>query len=169
MGVIFDLDQTLIDSKIAEKERKNGNWKTVYSLIPKFKVYDGIKETIHFLKDREIQIAIVSTSPRSYCQKVLSGWDLFHNHIIAYHDTTKKKPFPDPMLKALELMKEKSSEVISFGDRLIDLESSRSAQIKCIGCTWDSNDDLSSFKPDFLIKKPIEIIPLVKEFFNIKK
>src|SRR6267154_2831994 len=158
MGVIFDLDQTLIDSKIAENERKNRNWKVVYSLIPKFKVYKGINEVIQFLKEREIQISIVSTSPRLYCEKTLSSWDLFSNHLIAYHDTIKKKPFPEPMFKALELMKKKSSEVISFGDRLIDLESSRSAQIKCVGCNWDSKDDLHSFQPDFLIEKPIQMI-----------
>ena len=37
IGVIFDLDQTLIDSSIAETERKRRNWKGVYELIPKFK------------------------------------------------------------------------------------------------------------------------------------
>ena len=34
MGVIFDLDQTIIDSRIAYEERRAGNWKNVYDLIP---------------------------------------------------------------------------------------------------------------------------------------
>ena len=68
-GVIFDLDQTLVDSSIAEAERKCRNWRGVYELIPKFKIYDGIFETIEFIKNQNIQICILTSSPSVYCEK----------------------------------------------------------------------------------------------------
>ena len=50
MGVIFDLDQTLIDSSIAVEERRKRNWEKVYSLIPNFKVFEGVNDIIQLLK-----------------------------------------------------------------------------------------------------------------------
>mgnify|MGYP001456981473 FL=1 len=40
-GIIFDLDQTLVDSNIAKSYRSARNWNTVYSLIPKFVLYEA--------------------------------------------------------------------------------------------------------------------------------
>lgn len=41
-GLILDLDQTLVDSSVATEARRCRDWQRVYSLIPSFRMYQGI-------------------------------------------------------------------------------------------------------------------------------
>ena len=70
-GVIFDLDQTLVDSSIAEAYRGK-NWAKVNELIPQFVFYDGFKQVLDFIKLNDIKIAIVSTAVSNYVYRVLN-------------------------------------------------------------------------------------------------
>ena len=87
MGVIFDLDQTIIDSSIAYEERKNRNWQNVYSLIPKMTPYHGVIKLIHTLLAYGIKVAIVTSSPRPYCEKILDYFGITGVITVCYRDT----------------------------------------------------------------------------------
>ena len=135
-GVIFDLDQTLVDSSIAEAERKSRNWKGVYKLIPQFKIYEGILETIESIKNQNIQICILTSSPSVYCEKVLDHFQLTYDQKVCYHDTKKHKPDPEPFEKALSLMRLEAKDVFAFGDKLEDAVGANRASIPNAICTW---------------------------------
>lgn len=137
-GLILDIDQTLVDSTSASAARKRRAWSEVYSLIPGFKVYDGVREMIQLCRESGIRICIVSTAPRPYVQRVIAAHEIHADYIVGYHDAYPVKPHPAPMLKALELMGLKHHEVISFGDRFVDESSSRSAGIAFVACLWGS-------------------------------
>jgi DNA processing protein len=163
-GVIFDLDQTLVDSSIAQKLRNDRNWKDVYSLIPKFKLYDGFEEVFNELKKNKILIAIVTTSPEAYAKKVIEHFNIPHNILIDYFRVKNRKPHPEALDLALELLKLDSNEVISFGDRVIDIDASKSSGIISVGCTWGSSEieDLKKSSLDHIIDKPLDILNLLK-------
>ena len=169
MGVIFDLDQTIVDSTIAKALREQRDWQRIYPLIPKFPIYNGIMDIFDYLSQNKIEIAVVSTSPRPYCVKVIDHIKMNCKHVVSYHDAKPIKPHAAPMLKALELLKMKPAQVISIGDRAMDIESSRSAGVTSVGCLWgsDEKDLLKASKPNYLINKPTEFIPIVKDFFKI--
>lgn len=162
-GIIFDLDQTLVDSNIAEEERQKRNWNEVYSMIPFFRLYDGFNEVFKFIKENEIKVCIVTNSPKIYAEKVLKQFQIPYNCIIAYHDVKKRKPDPEPMIKAIELLKVNVSNVISFGDRVIDIQSSNNANITSIACYWGSLEKEKLNKSGYskMIKRPIDIIDLL--------
>ena len=164
-GVIFDLDQTIIDSSSAEAERKNRNWAGVYQMIPNFILYDGMRQVLDWLQSEGFTICIVTSSPETYCKKVLSYWKIPYSHTVCYHDTRNRKPHPDPMHRALELMKLHSSKVLSLGDRDIDLLSSHSAGIQSVACLWGAEDTttLLQANPTFTAKHPTEIQSIIKQ------
>lgn len=135
-GVIFDLDQTLVDSSIAEAERKSRNWKGVYKLIPQFKIYEGILETIESIKNQNIQICILTSSPSVYCEKVLDYFQLSCGQKVCYHDTRKHKPDPEPFEKALSLMRLDAKEVFAFGDKIEDSVGASRTGIDNALCVW---------------------------------
>jgi phosphoglycolate phosphatase-like HAD superfamily hydrolase len=139
-GLILDLDQTLVDSSIATEARRCRDWQRVYSLIPSFKVYQGIYDALNVARSKGLRIAIVSTSPRPYVLKVLSYHRIPADCIIGYHDASRPKPSPEPMLEALRQMNLRSDEVLSFGDKLTDFQSSRSASIPFVACTWGGSE-----------------------------
>jgi phosphoglycolate phosphatase-like HAD superfamily hydrolase len=163
-GIIFDLDQTLIDTSIAESQRKLRNWSVVYSLVPKFKIYEGINDVFVSLRKNGLRTCIVTTGQRKYAQTVVNHFNIPCEFIVDYSSTSRIKPFPDPMLKALEIFKLKNIEVISFGDRAIDILSSNAAGIKSVACLWGSNekDILLQAKPTIIAKNPTDIINLIK-------
>src|SRR5437763_1202703 len=101
-GVLFDLDQTLINSSVAEPLRRQGKWAEVYKLISGFNRYDGIGELLAMLLEREVAIAIVTSSPRSYCAKVIEQHQFLVEKTVCYHDTNLHKPHPAPILKGIE-------------------------------------------------------------------
>lgn len=164
MGIIFDLDQTLIDSSRAELLRKKRLWDKVYECIPEFKVYDGIYDVFELIENNNISVAIVTSSPKSYCNKVITEHNFPVKKVIAYHDTTRKKPDPDPILKAVEMLDGKKH--LSFGDKAADIIASNGANVISVACEWGSNDilGLKNANPKYTCKKIEDMVELIKKY-----
>lgn len=161
--VIFDLDLTLVDTTIIEQARHDRNWPLAYSLIPKCNLYDGIEKILDVIKKYNIKTAIVSTSPRTYVEKVVEYFNIPINYIVAYHDAKPIKPHPAPMLKALELMECNAKEAISFGDRAIDIQASNAAGIESVACFWGTKEKSELLKSGYshAIIRTEEILTLI--------
>lgn len=163
-NIIFDLDLTLVDTTIAEPYRKNRDWNGAYSVIPQCSVYEGLQEVFDIIRKFSIKTCIVSTSPRVYVEKIVHYFNLPINNIVAYHDAKPIKPHPAPMLKALELLNCSAKETISFGDRVIDIESSNAAGIESVACFWGTKEkgDLLRSGYSHAIVHPKEILTLIR-------
>ena len=162
--IIFDLDLTLVDTTIVEQARHDRNWQLAYSLIPKCKLYEGMEEVLAIIRNNNIDTCIVSTSPRTYVEKVVDYFNLPIQHIVAYHDAKPIKPHPAPMLKALELLGCSAAEAISFGDRVIDIQASNAAGIESVACFWGTKErgELLHSGYTHAIIKPEEILTLIR-------
>jgi len=87
---IFDLDQTLVDSNKASGLRKNRQWSKVYSMIPELMPFCGVNDFLSTLNRRGAEIAIVTSSPRPYCERIISYWGLdykYHCMLPRYTET----------------------------------------------------------------------------------
>jgi HAD superfamily hydrolase (TIGR01662 family) len=139
-GVIFDLDQTLVDSSISESYRNNRNWKKVFDLIPQFKIYNGIREFIDELQVKGYKIAIVTTSPSKYAEIVLNEFNIQYQFKVCYHDVLRRKPFPDQYLRVIQQLDLTLVNTYAFGDRYIDIQAAHSANIISCACFWGTNE-----------------------------
>lgn len=157
MGYIFDLDQTLVDSRIAEEYRKRREWKTVYSLISQFKLYEGLEEVFEILRKKGQKICVVTSSPESYCNAILKNFDLQVDYKVCYHDTKYHKPYPDPIFKALELMNENGNNVISIGDADNDIIASNKAGVTSCLALWGREDKSRSENADIVFENVEEL------------
>ncbi len=162
--IIFDLDSTLVDTTCLEGYRREKNWQQVYKKIPQTNLYEGIKEVLEVIGKYKIKAAIVSTAPRPYVEKLISYYLMPIQYIVSYHDANKIKPYPDQMLKALDLMNTQAKDCISFGDRVIDIEASNSAGIESVACFWGTKEQRDLIKSDYshAIFNPIEILTLIR-------
>lgn len=159
----------MVDSTPASLPRKLRDWREVYSLIPIFRIYDGVREFIDIAKRRGIKIGIVSTAPHVYVQKVLTFHNIYFDVIVGYHDAAPIKPHPAPMLKALHLMNLKPDQVISFGDRYVDEKSSTSAGIRFVRCLWGSDEFQicdQNEKYTFTLSNSTELVPFMINIIN---
>jgi len=158
-AVIFDLDQTLVDSKHLKKLRDSREWSEVFKNIESIKPYPLIDEIIKKLKSNNIKIAIVTSSPSGYCEKILKNNSWKFDCIVAYHDTRNKKPHPEPILMAMKKLNVKPSEVLSLGDRKIDIIASKDAGVYSGACLWDSEeeDEVRAANPDIIFHTTNEL------------
>lgn len=164
-GIIFDLDQTLVDSSIAEKYRTERKWKElVYPSIPQFILYAGFIDVFNYIRDNDIKVCILSNSPKPYVERVVNLFDIPCNKILGYYEVSFRKPHPDGFNKALSFMNLGKEMVISFGDQYNDIIGSNSARIDSVACLWgiQDKDGLLKSNPTYTINSPLDIIPLLK-------
>ena len=166
MALIFDLDQTLIDSSIAEPYRKSRKWDKVYSLIPKFNTYPGVNSLLEWLDEYEIPKCIVTSSPRPYCNGVLDHYCINFSALVCYHDTRLHKPNPEPILKGIELLGTDGDKVLSIGDQAKDILASKRAGVVTVAATWGSDniDLLLESSPDFICHSVDELQTLLSQW-----
>ena len=55
---------------------------------------------------------------------------------IGDREGKNKKPAPDSLYEAMELLGSKKEECIYIGDSDVDIETAKNAGIPCIGCAW---------------------------------
>ena len=160
--IIFDLDLTLVDTTLAEPYRSKRDWNGAYAVLPQCTVYNGLEQVFNVIRKYNIQTCIVSTSPRTYVEKVVQQFNLPVNYIVAYHDAKPIKPHPAPMLKALELLHCRPIDAISFGDRAMDIQSSNGAGIESVACFWGTKEKKELLKSGYshAIVNPCEILTL---------
>lgn len=163
-NIIFDLDLTLINTTIIEQARRDRNWELAYSMIPQCEIYEGLGDVLNIIRKFGIKTCVVSTSPRKYVENIVRYFELPVNYVVAYHDARPIKPHPAPMLKALELLECDAKKAISFGDRVIDIQSSNAAGIESVACFWGTKEKKELLHSDYshAIIKPSEILTLIR-------
>lgn len=159
MGVIFDLDQTLVDSAAIEHLRKGRRWPEVYSLVPTLKVYEGVLDLLAWLRSHEIPVCIVTASPRPYYERVVKHHGLLVANSVCYHDTVRKKPHADPILAALKHLNLPPDQVCAVGDDPKDAAAAVAARVHAIGVTWglSSPHSLSTAGCDVILTTVAEL------------
>ncbi len=164
MVVIFDLDQTLIDSRAAEDLRRTRRWAEVYRLVPFMPPYGGIEGLLQWLSDAEIPIGIVTSSPSTYCSRVVAHWGWRMDVTVCYHDTARRKPHPDPILLALGRLNAGKEECASVGDEPRDIVASRAAGVFSVGASCGCKDlaALRAANPDAETAVPSDLQHLLK-------
>jgi HAD superfamily hydrolase (TIGR01509 family) len=162
--IIFDMDLTLVDTTNLEADRHKRDWNTVYSKIPSCYVYEGFDKIFEVIRKFGIKIAVVSTAPRTYVEKLVQHFNIPCDYIIGYHDAKPIKPHPAGMLKALELLGCLPNDCITFGDRVIDIQASNSAGIESVACFWGTKERADLLKSGYshAIIHPSEILTLIR-------
>jgi HAD superfamily hydrolase (TIGR01509 family) len=164
-AVIFDLDLTLIESSAAETLRRQREWSRVYKMIPKLAPYDGVHDLFAMLKSRDIPIAVVTSSPGTYCTRVLKHWDWPVLRTVCYHDVSRRKPHPEPILKAVADLAVEASETIAVGDTADDVQSARGAKVFSVAAMWGAQDRdaVIAAKPSLICESVAELAKFVDD------
>lgn len=168
LGLVFDLDMTLVDSSVAENARKCRRWSEVYALISRFTLYEGFEEVFTYIKWHGLKLAIVSSAPSTYIKRVVRHFNIpcEDEHIIGYYEAKRLvKPDPYPIGITQSILDEDAVHLISFGDRAIDIQASKAAHIQSVACFWGTQEPelLAVSGYDFALQKPVEIISLLKQ------
>lgn len=151
--VIFDFDQTLVDTSPVEHLRSARNWKSVMAQAPSLQVYQGITEVLSDLHHSGQVLAIVTKSPDMVPKAFIRqhGWPI--DIVVGYHQTKQRKPDPEGLLLAMRQAGAAPETTFHVGDQPEDTQASRSAGVKALGAAWGALDSgaLLASHPDVVL------------------
>jgi HAD superfamily hydrolase (TIGR01509 family) len=152
MAVLFDLDFTLIDSYSIAHLRQTQQHQVVYQMIPQIPVYEGIHELLQTLKAHNILIAIVTSSRKTFCDRLIAHHNWPIDHLITRQDVHQPKPHPAGIHLALQKLNITPQQAIMIGDHPHDMQAAQAAKVYSIGALWGSQTsaELIAAQPDRL-------------------
>lgn len=84
--------------------------------------------------------------------------------VVAWEDTDRHKPHPDPILLALERLGAEPPDAAYVGDSPFDLAAGRAAGVFAVAATWGgihSRDRLEAEGPDAIVSTPEELLAVL--------
>lgn len=123
--------------------------------------YDGILDLMKNLKNQDIRMAIVSNKIDSAVK------ELTHRFFSEYVDVAigerkgiRRKPAPDTVLTALDILGSKKEDSVYVGDSEVDIQTAQNAGIPCLSVLWGFRDRDLLIKngATTLVRKPEEIL-----------
>ena len=113
--------------------------------------YDGVMETINFLKTKGLKLACITNKPSIFTDKILC------------ESLEKMKPDPLPIIYSCEFFNIKTNESIMVGDSMNDVEagSSAGANVVTVPYGYQSGEKIDSSKVDLAINNFIDIQSIV--------
>lgn len=135
--------------------------KTMYQ---KTVAYDGIEDMLTELKRKGIKTGVVSnkfdTAVKELCKNYFDGLIIV---AIGESPDVRKKPAPDSVLKAMEILGAKPENTLYVGDSDVDIQTAKNTNLKSVGVTWGFRDRelLEEEGADFIINTPCELLELI--------
>jgi len=139
IGVMLDLDETLVISRAIEPLRRNRQWKECYAKFASTQLPDG---TVEFLRKLQYLAVcgVVTTSPRAYAEKLVAFHKLNIPVLVAYHDVAQRKPHPQPLLMGAQKLGIPIERCVYIGDNESDVLATKRAGAMSLSVCWPGND-----------------------------
>ena len=126
--------------------------------------YPGVRETLMQLQARGLVLAVVTNKPLAATQEILVALDLarFFAAVVGGDSAPRRKPHPDPIIKALADAGLKADEAMMVGDNYHDIEAAYAAGVEAIIVTYGySHKPPSETGADHVVDTMPEIVPLI--------
>ncbi|MES0053487.1 HAD-IA family hydrolase [Mesorhizobium sp. M0078] len=168
--IIFDFDQTLVDTSTVEHLRAARDWKAVMAQAPKLAVYGGITELLIELHVAGHTLAIVTKSPDMVPKAFIKAHAWPIDIVVGYHHVKNRKPHPEGLLLAMSKAGGKPHNTYHVGDQPQDTEASRGANVAALGSAWGCLDvaGLEASKPDAIFSSVGELRDYLKKKLDLK-
>jgi phosphoglycolate phosphatase len=114
--------------------------------------YPGAEDLLRTLAPRPL--GLITNKPAAHTQKTLAtlGWEPLFKAVLGGDSLPTRKPAPEPLWAALEIMGVKPERALMVGDSPVDVEAGRAAGVPTVG-VWHgfrSREELAAAGPDYL-------------------
>ncbi len=107
------------------------------------RMYDGVKELLLSLKEKGVKTAIASNKNHVVCEQLKERYFSGLIDVVVGENEAagiRKKPFPDAVYLALELLGAKREECVCIGDSEVDVLTAKNAGADGISVLWGFRD-----------------------------
>jgi pyrophosphatase PpaX len=127
--------------------------------------YAGVDALLQSIRSSGKKIGIVTSKNREGTQRGLriAGLENAVDLLVCADDVTNPKPHPEPVLRAVELLKADPATTIYVGDSIHDMRSGRGAGVLTAAVLWGpfAREELSPAEPDYWLERPGELLAVI--------
>ena len=126
------------------------------------KVYANIEQTLRHLKTAKIGTGLVTSKNQIELNDDFVHFGLmpYFDHYVSASDTARHKPFPDPLIKFLEISGYTAQQVIYIGDTIYDQQAASAAGISFGLALWGTKTP-ETIPAEFKLKTPLDVLSLI--------
>ncbi|MBS7664201.1 phosphoglycolate phosphatase [Pseudomonas lalucatii] len=105
------------------------------------RVYPGVVETLDWLRERDIPLAIVTNKPERFVAPLLDekGLGSYFRWIVGGDTLPQQKPDPAALLHVLRLARVEARRALFVGDSRNDVLAARAAEVPCVALSYGYN------------------------------
>lgn len=105
------------------------------------RVYPGVRETLDWLRDQGVELAVVTNKPERFVAPLLDekGLGGYFRWIIGGDTLPQQKPDPAALLHVLQLARAEADEALFVGDSRNDVLAAKAAGVPCIAVSYGYN------------------------------
>lgn len=105
------------------------------------RVYPGVLESLGWLRERGIELAIITNKPERFVAPLLDekGLGGYFRWIIGGDTLPQQKPDPAALLHVLQLARVEAQQALFIGDSRNDVLAARAAGVPCVALSYGYN------------------------------
>ena len=130
-------------------------------------LFDEVKPSLRWLKERNISWGIVTNKPRLYTELLLSRMGITPAAVVCPDDVTHTKPNPEPILLACKQLSVHAENCLYAGDHERDIEAGKNANMQTIACEWGyiaNGIDIDAWQAHFNVKNTQQLLSVIENF-----
>jgi phosphoglycolate phosphatase len=131
------------------------------------KLYAGVRGMIEDLARDGHRLGVLTNKPRKISFDILAALRIERLFLQVYGGDTlaNKKPDPAGILLMAKETAVPISETLMVGDSKVDVQTARNAGARSCGVTWGFQPEtFDEFPPDFVVKRPMDLINTVRSW-----
>ena len=130
------------------------------------KAYPGMGDLLQRLCEEGVTTAVISNKPDRFVPEILNTLYPDHHFALMWgqQEGVPRKPAPDALFKAMELLNVSPDDVLYVGDSNVDVRFAHAAGVKVCGVEWGfrTKEELLSEGADYIAKDAEELYRVIK-------
>jgi HAD superfamily hydrolase (TIGR01549 family) len=170
-AVIFDLDETLLDTSALRADRDARQWGLVARRLPEVRTYNvadsvvAVAELPARLRSNGYPVGVLTHSPRWYAERLLATFGIEYDALITGSDSYPRKPDPASLLAMADELGVAATDAMFVGDSDTDVGAAAAAGAPSVGACWSRHAPTSWRRnwPDVVISRPDRLFDVLAD------
>jgi pyrophosphatase PpaX len=151
------LDESRVDDLVRTYREHNE------PLHASLRACDGVEGVLEQLRDEGRRLGVVSAKLAATIQLAFDVLPIAHyfDVVVGSDATDRRKPDPEPILHALELLEAEPTEAAYVGDSPYDVRAAKAAGVHAVAVTWGrihARERLEAERPDAIVDSCEELL-----------
>jgi len=129
------------------------------------KLIPGAKPTLKTLRDKGVNVGIITRNCEDAVRKVFPDIDHFCDVFVSRNSVKKVKPHPDHLTYVMKSLGVSGEEAVMVGDHIIDVQAGKRVGMKTVGVLTGrtKKEEFEQAGADYILREASEVCELLEE------